>query len=364
MDCDDDMEFDMSMVIPGSDNDADMICCSTPPSPPPPPSLPVRQRRISNAPLTIPRTLTLSPAMSAQSMDGASTSGCEDALDDLDPLDSSLSRIHSRAQSPESQQQQHQQSHQQQNQQHQQQHQQHQQRSPHSGGSFNARLAQTMEAFGFTGSAKTSLLLRLRAAAAAKSTGRQQAVAPYMLYRSSNSGAASSGSTGSSNKRSKTLASIEEDDSLSSAGSGSVRKRARVVRIPRVKPLAKTKVKARSVPDASVVMRLASAIYNHTLNMATLAQAQRQTAGASTDASSATRQCQAQALRVCHSNATARLLSNNKSNSSSSSSSVFYRQWARDHLLYIQQEQQRQLRRVRMASHCSISLELRLHAHL
>ncbi|KAJ2597338.1 hypothetical protein H4R99_004547, partial [Coemansia sp. RSA 1722] len=280
MDCDDDMDLDMSMVFPGSDNDVDMICCSTPPSPPPPPSLPVRQRRISNAPLTIPRTL--SPAMSARSMDGASTSGCEDALDDLDPLDGSRSRIHSRAQSPQGQEQQ-QPPHEHQRQQSQQQQ---QQRSPHSGGSFNARLAQTMEAFGFTGAAKTSLLLRLRAAAAAKSTGRQQAVAPYMLYRNSNSSVANSGSAGSSIKRGKTLACIDEDESLSAGGS-SVRKRARVVRIPRVKPLAKSKVKARSAPDASVVMRLASAIYNHTLNMATLAQAQRQTAAAPGDGSTA-----------------------------------------------------------------------------
>ncbi|KAJ2594647.1 hypothetical protein H4R99_005670, partial [Coemansia sp. RSA 1722] len=284
MDCDDDMELDldMSMVFPGSDNDVDMICCSTPPSPPPPPSLPVRQRRISNAPLTIPRTL--SPAMSARSMDGASTSGCEDALDDLDPLDGSRSHIHSRAQSPQGQEQQQQPSHEHQRQQSQQQQQ--QQRSPHSGGSFNARLAQTMEAFGFTGAAKTSLLLRLRAAAAAKSTGRQQAVAPYMLYRNSNSSVANSGSAGGSIKRGKTLACIDEDESLSAGGSG-VRKRARVVRIPRVKPLAKSKAKARSAPDASVVMRLASAIYNHTLNMATLAQAQRQTAAAPGDGSTA-----------------------------------------------------------------------------
>ncbi|KAJ1812386.1 hypothetical protein LPJ75_003676 [Coemansia sp. RSA 2598] len=299
MDCDDEMELDMSMVIPGSDNDADMICCSTPPSPPPPPSLPVRQRRISNAPLTIPRTL--SPAMSARSMDGASTSGCEDALDDLDSLDSALSRVHSRvhsrAQSPQSQHQQEKQQKQTRQQQGQSsQQQQQQQRSPHSGGSFNARLAQTMEAFGFTGSAKTSLLLRLRAAAAAKSTGRQQAVAPYMLYRNSGGSVSGSGSVGGSSKRSKALASIDEDDSLSSAASGGVRKRARVVRIPRVKPLAKAKAKARSVPDASVVMRLASAIYNHTLNMATLAQAQRQSAAASSAEAAAVSASTASAL--------------------------------------------------------------------
>ncbi|KAJ2789307.1 hypothetical protein GGI18_002481, partial [Coemansia linderi] len=49
---------------------------------------------------------------------------------------------------------------------------------------LNARLAQTMEAFGLSGAARASLLLRLRAAAAASTTGRPQAVAPYLLLRS------------------------------------------------------------------------------------------------------------------------------------------------------------------------------------
>ncbi|KAJ1934876.1 hypothetical protein GGF37_006208, partial [Kickxella alabastrina] len=77
MDCE--MDLDMSMVMPGADSDADMICCSTPPSPPPPPALPLRQRRISNAPLTIPRS---SPAISQKSLDGSVADG-EDSQEEL-----------------------------------------------------------------------------------------------------------------------------------------------------------------------------------------------------------------------------------------------------------------------------------------
>ncbi|KAJ2723969.1 hypothetical protein GGI07_002256 [Coemansia sp. Benny D115] len=269
-DVDDEMEFDMSMVLPSvAGNDADMICRSTPPSPPPPPSLPLRQRRISNAPLTIPRTS--SPALSIHSLDGVD--GCDilqgDGSSSIDPH----SRVQSRAQSPSGQQElqsEHQQL-----------------KHQHPVGSFNARLAQTMEAFGFTGAAKTGLLLRLRAAAAAKSTGRLQAVAPYMLYRNSgtsNAGSAVGGSGSASVKRGKASAAVlSGDDEEGSSGGGS-RKRARVIRIPRVKPLPKSKANKNksSAPDASVVMRLASAIYNHTLNMAALAQAQKQAAVATT----------------------------------------------------------------------------------
>ncbi|KAJ2375580.1 hypothetical protein IW150_002474, partial [Coemansia sp. RSA 2607] len=271
MDCDsdhpdDEMALDASMVLPGADDDgADMICCSTPPSPPPPPSLPLRQRRISNAPLTIPRTH--SAAASVHSFDGTCS-------DDHSELMASESAGTSRAQSPV------------------QRRSQAQQPSSRQSGGFSARLAQTMEAFGFTGAAKTGLLLRLRAAAAAKSTGRQQAVAPYMLYRSDAAGASkisgvggggagsavSAGSSVAKRMRPSPLGTVDEDDSASGG-----RKRARVIRIPRVKPLA-TKAKTRGMqpPDTAVVMRLASAIYNHTL-----AQAQRQAAAAQAAAAAA-----------------------------------------------------------------------------
>ncbi|KAJ2397246.1 hypothetical protein GGI05_000737, partial [Coemansia sp. RSA 2603] len=224
-----------------------------------------RSRRISNAPLTIPRTH--SAAASVHSFDGTCS-------DDHSELMASESAGTSRAQSPV------------------QRRSQAQQPSSRQSGGFSARLAQTMEAFGFTGAAKTGLLLRLRAAAAAKSTGRQQAVAPYMLYRSDAAGASkisgvggggagsavSAGSSVAKRMRPSPLGTVDEDDSASGG-----RKRARVIRIPRVKPLA-TKAKTRGMqpPDTAVVMRLASAIYNHTL-----AQAQRQAAAAQAAAAAA-----------------------------------------------------------------------------
>ncbi|KAJ1950654.1 hypothetical protein EC988_004308, partial [Linderina pennispora] len=126
----DDLDLDISMVIPGEDSDVDMICCSTPPSPPPPPSSPPALRKLSTTPLKL--------SSNDIESDGATSS-------------SSRGTMRKNGQQPTS--------------------------------SLNARLAQTMEAFGFTGTAKANLLLRLRAAAAAKSTGKQQAVAPYLLYR-------------------------------------------------------------------------------------------------------------------------------------------------------------------------------------
>ncbi|KAJ2443294.1 hypothetical protein GGF42_006684, partial [Coemansia sp. RSA 2424] len=78
---------------------------------------------------------------------------------------------------------------------------------------LNARLAQTMEAFGLTGAAKASMLLRLRAAAAATSTGHPLAVAPYLLYN-----------TTTKHRRVEDLA------------DGRTRKRARVMRVARCKP--------------------------------------------------------------------------------------------------------------------------------
>ncbi|KAJ1721227.1 hypothetical protein LPJ61_006068, partial [Coemansia biformis] len=247
-------DLDMSMVIPGSDNDVDMISRSTPPSPPMPPVTPPRFRRLSNAPLRISR----SSSVSSMIIDNAGDRTAHGGGGDLDTDE-------------------------------------HEARDPHSkpqqhcaSGTFNARLLQTMEGFGFTGTAKTNLLLRLRAAAAAKSTGRQQAVAPYLLYRNGASGA---GIGGVGAKRLKSA--LDGDDGVAAGG---VRKRARVVRITRPKPLPKAgaavpkgraKSKAPAPPDASAVLRLASAIYNHTLNMATLAQAQRQAAEAPSTAAAA-----------------------------------------------------------------------------
>ncbi|KAJ2147438.1 hypothetical protein IW136_000094 [Coemansia sp. RSA 678] len=222
-------DLDMSMVMPGSDNDADLISRSTPPSPP---SAPLRFRRISTAPLRISRSSSISSVVDTEGDTERSTS-TRTNTDGADNNEGTTRQYHS------------------------------------ASGTFNARLAQTMEAFGFTGTAKTNLLLRLRAAAAAKSTGRQQAVAPYLLYRNG-----PGGSAGSAVKRGQRAGSDDVDD----VG----RKRARVVRIPRSKPplpptqAHKGRARARAAaPDPSVVLRLASAIYNHTLNMA--AQNQRAT---------------------------------------------------------------------------------------
>ncbi|KAJ2503172.1 hypothetical protein GGH96_000421 [Coemansia sp. RSA 1972] len=222
-------DLDMSMVMPGTDSDADLISRSTPPSPP---SAPLRFRRISTAPLRISRSSSISSVVDPECDTERSTS-TRTNTDSADNNEGTTRQYHS------------------------------------ASGTFNARLAQTMEAFGFTGTAKTNLLLRLRAAAAAKSTGRQQAVAPYLLYRNG-----PGGSAGSAVKRGQRAGSDDVDD----VG----RKRARVVRIPRSKPplpptqAHKGRARARAAaPDPSVVLRLASAIYNHTLNMA--AQNQRAT---------------------------------------------------------------------------------------
>ncbi|PIA17295.1 hypothetical protein COEREDRAFT_96866 [Coemansia reversa NRRL 1564] len=210
-------DLDMSMVIPGPDSDIDMISRSTPPSPPMPPTSLPRLRRQATAPQRQSRSSSVSSLTEL---------GVHDEDGDEDDASHETRQYYN------------------------------------ASGTFNARLTQTMEAFGFTGTAKASLLLRLRAAAAAKSTGRQQAVAPYLLF----SGA----------KRPK-----GDDEEASSSG----RKRARVVRIPRAKPsgrqsatATKTRNRGRgaAAPDASAVLRLASAIYNHTLNVAAQAQAQRQ----------------------------------------------------------------------------------------
>ncbi|KAJ2607485.1 hypothetical protein H4S08_004811 [Coemansia sp. RSA 1365] len=219
MECDmaDHDDLDMSMVIPGPDSDIDMISRSTPPSPPMPPTSLPRLRRQSTAPQRQSRSSSVSSLAEL---------GVHDEGGDEDDASHETRQYYN------------------------------------ASGTFNARLTQTMEAFGFTGTAKASLLLRLRAAAAAKSTGRQQAVAPYLLFRGA--------------KRPK-------GDDEEASGSG--RKRARVVRIPRTKPpgrqgTAATKNRNRgrgaAAPDASAVLRLASAIYNHTLNVAAQAQAQRQ----------------------------------------------------------------------------------------
>ncbi|KAJ2831915.1 hypothetical protein GGI24_001423 [Coemansia furcata] len=118
---------------------------------------------------------------------------------------------------------------------------------------LNARLAQSMEAFGLSGAAKASLLLRLRAAAAATSTGRPQAVAPYLLLRQSKRG----GGGGSA-----------RDD----AGA---RKRARVVRVARTKPGVEPRAASsppppppKRVADAAAILRVACAIYSQNLNAA------------------------------------------------------------------------------------------------
>ncbi|KAJ2635116.1 hypothetical protein IW137_004261, partial [Coemansia sp. RSA 1287] len=176
-------DLDMSMVMPGSDNDADLISRSTPPSPP---SAPLRFRRISTAPLRISRSSSISSVVDTECDTERSTS-TRTNTENADNNEGTTRQYHS------------------------------------ASGTFNARLAQTMEAFGFTGTAKTNLLLRLRAAAAAKSTGRQQAVAPYLLYRNG-----PGGSAGSAVKRGQRAGSDDLDD----VG----RKRARVVRIPRSKP--------------------------------------------------------------------------------------------------------------------------------
>ncbi|KAJ2616581.1 hypothetical protein EV177_000998 [Coemansia sp. RSA 1804] len=309
----DDDDLDLRLVFSTDDDDMDMICRSTPPSPPPPPRTPPRHRRLSSTPLLISRSV--SPCLS-ESVSSAGDHGHR--------VDQELAKQHQVYQDQKAQQQYQQQIVQRLRRDRQQQ---------HGIGSFNARLAQSMEAFGFTGTDKASLLLRLRAAAAAKSTGRQQAVAPYMLYRSNagvagvgagagagggvgiaSAGAGSNGGGGGAdggNKRPK-----------GDADGFGVRKRARVMRVARSKPQPKqaaasggaepsasrtasaaaaaasasnkgaTGVRGRSkgapagassalaAPNASVVLRLASAIYNHTLNLTALAQSQRQAAEA------------------------------------------------------------------------------------
>ncbi|KAJ2113911.1 hypothetical protein IW146_003506 [Coemansia sp. RSA 922] len=174
----------MSMVIPG--HDIDMICSSTPPSPPPPPpTTPPRLRRSSTA--------DGSSQAAAQSSDSGSSGQVRRAA------------------------------------------------------GLNARLAQTMEAFGLSGAAKASLLLRLRAAAASTSTGRPQAVAPYLLYRS-------------------TAAKRKDESSVG------VRKRARVVRVARSKPGEAEALQQPPPPppkrmiDAAAILRVACAIYSQKLN--------------------------------------------------------------------------------------------------
>ncbi|KAJ2810943.1 hypothetical protein H4S07_002374, partial [Coemansia furcata] len=121
---------------------------------------------------------------------------------------------------------------------------------------LNARLAQSMEAFGLSGAAKASLLLRLRAAAAATSTGRPQAVAPYLLLR----------------REAKRGGGSARDD----AGA---RKRARVVRVARSKPGDAPAGSApppppappsKRVADAAAILRVACAIYSQNLNAAAL----------------------------------------------------------------------------------------------
>ncbi|KAJ2213719.1 hypothetical protein EV179_003619 [Coemansia sp. RSA 487] len=289
-----DDDLDLRMVFSADDDDMDMICRSTPPSPPPPPHTPPRQRRLSSTPLLLSRSV--SPCLS----ESLSSAGDRTLLDDQgheQPVKQKLDQKLLQQQQLLLQQQQQQRLDRQQQ---------------HGIGSFNARLAQSMEAFGFTGTAKASLLLRLRAAAAAKSTGRQQAVAPYMLYRNTAGvagtggvGIAAAGVSGSGaggNKRAK--GSMNESDG-NGVLAGGVRKRARVIRVPRSKPVSKQTpasaaggagsssslpaskgvngVRGRNrgtaaIPDASVVLRLASAIYNHTLNLTALAHSQRQTA--------------------------------------------------------------------------------------
>ncbi|KAJ1741877.1 hypothetical protein LPJ68_002428 [Coemansia sp. RSA 1086] len=229
MECDPGDDLDTSMVIPSAHSDVDMISHSTPPSPPLPPASPQQQRFY--------RRLSRSSSVSSRAeREPATDSEHGDAE-------------HEKAETRQYQ---------------------------SASGTFNARLAQTMEAFGFTGTAKTNLLLRLRAAAAAKSTGKQQAVAPYLLYRG-NGGNGGNG-VGLAGKRL-----LRAEEATAAEEGGGVRKRARVVRIARSKPLpkqaasskARTKSKA-AAPDASVVLRLASAIYSHTLNMAAQRSQQQQ----------------------------------------------------------------------------------------
>ncbi|KAJ2850299.1 hypothetical protein IWW36_001985 [Coemansia brasiliensis] len=230
MECDPGDDLDTSMVIPSAHSDVDMISHSTPPSPPLPPASPQQQRFY--------RRLSRSSSVSSRAEREPAT---DSEHGEKEHEGEAETRQYQSA-----------------------------------SGTFNARLAQTMEAFGFTGTAKTNLLLRLRAAAAAKSTGRQQAVAPYLLYR----GNGGNGSNGG-NLAGKRL--LRADEAAADENGGVVRKRARVVRIARSKPLPKqvasSKARARSkaaAPDASVVLRLASAIYNHTLNMATQRSQQQQ----------------------------------------------------------------------------------------
>ncbi|KAJ2449463.1 hypothetical protein EV183_004888, partial [Coemansia sp. RSA 2336] len=235
MGCDPGDDLDTSMVIPSAHNDVDMISHSTPPSPPLPPASPQQQRfyrRLSRS-SSVSSRADREPATDSEHVDAEHEGKAE-------------TRQYQSA-----------------------------------SGTFNARLAQTMEAFGFTGTAKTNLLLRLRAAAAAKSTGKQQAVAPYLLYRGSGGNASNGGSLAG-----KRLLRAEE---AAADENGGVRKRARVVRIARSKPLpkqaasSKARMKSKAAaPDASVVLRLASAIYSHTLNMATQRSQQQQQQQAST----------------------------------------------------------------------------------
>ncbi|KAJ2570384.1 hypothetical protein GGH95_004226, partial [Coemansia sp. RSA 1836] len=120
---------------------------------------------------------------------------------------------------------------------------------------LNARLAQTMEAFGLTGAAKASMLLRLRAAAAATSTGHPLAVAPYLLYN-----------TTAKHRRAEDLA------------DGRTRKRARVMRVARCKPGTEPPAESsadaapaaaahpKRLVDAAAILRVACAIYSQKLN--------------------------------------------------------------------------------------------------
>ncbi|KAJ2664362.1 hypothetical protein IWW48_000880 [Coemansia sp. RSA 1200] len=304
----DDDDLDLRLVFSTDDDDMDMICRSTPPSPPPPPRTPPRHRRLSSTPLLISRSV--SPCLS----ESVSSTG-----DHGHRVDQELAKQHQVYQDQKAQQQYQQQIVQRLRRDRQQQ---------HGIGSFNARLAQSMEAFGFTGTDKASLLLRLRAAAAAKSTGRQQAVAPYMLYRSNanvaGAGIGAGGSVGIASAGAGCNSGGGGADGGSKRPKGDadgfgVRKRARVMRVARAKPQPKQAaavtgaepsasqtaaaaasasnkgaigVRGRSkgapagassalaAPNASVVLRLASAIYNHTLNLTALAQSQRQAAEA------------------------------------------------------------------------------------
>ncbi|KAJ2470022.1 hypothetical protein GGI02_003213 [Coemansia sp. RSA 2322] len=135
-------------------------------------------------------------------------------------------------------------------------------------GGLNARLAQTMEAFGLTGAAKAGLLLRLRAAAAASTTGRPQAVAPYLLYR---------------NAASKRAAAARGGDD---EGGGVRGKRARVARGTRSAlshsssgpadaelPKNAASSSTARLADAAAILRVACAIYSQKVNSALMAPA-------------------------------------------------------------------------------------------